>query len=110
MPSQACVGCGRPGQWGRGSRCPGCKTPNRHSNPARGTAAYRGLRATVLERDGYQCHWCGAPLEREPGDGGRLYELDHVTPRNVGGQDTESNTVAACRKCNRRRGARGRAA
>jgi 5-methylcytosine-specific restriction endonuclease McrA len=79
------------------SLCPAHRRrANRHSHPARGTAAYGRLRLAVLERDGYVCRWCGAAAN----------EIDHLIPRALGGPDEEWNLVAACAPCNRRRGAR----
>jgi 5-methylcytosine-specific restriction endonuclease McrA len=54
------------------------------------------LRSLVLERDNYECRYCGGPAN----------SLDHVLPRARGGLTTEHNLVAACRSCNSRKGAR----
>lgn len=71
-----------------------------------------GVRATVLERDGYKCQSCGwAPGDPVPanGDGRDLYralEIDHVYPRSLGGPDEEANYQVLCTTCNSRKGAR----
>lgn len=53
-------------------------------------------RAGVLARDGRRCAFCG----------GAAATVDHVLPRSRGGGDTWENTVAACGKCNNRKGDR----
>ena len=47
------------------------------------------LRASALERAGYQCEWPGSWHER------RL-ELAHLVQRSQGGDDTAVNTVILC--------------
>ena len=54
-------------------------------------------RKNVLRRDGHRCQYCGS---RE-----RL-TLDHVQPKSRGGQDAWENLVAACSRCNNRKGNR----
>ena len=54
----------------------------------------------LIERDGPGCVWCGRELWR------RDLTLDHVVPRSRGGHLTPENTVVACRRCNKRRGAK----
>ena len=53
----------------------------------------------ILERDGYECVWCGRELTGlvEP-------TTEHVIPKIKGGPSWIENEVAACRRCN---GARG---
>ncbi len=53
-------------------------------------------RRTVFHRDRYSCQYCGRQAEN----------LDHVVPRSLGGEHTWSNVVAACRRCNTRKGGR----
>jgi 5-methylcytosine-specific restriction endonuclease McrA len=53
-------------------------------------------RARLLERDGGVCGYCGGV-----GD-----TVDHVVPVCRGGGSGWLNTVAACRKCNHRKGSR----
>lgn len=52
---------------------------------------YRRNRAKVLERDNYQCVYCGSTED---------LTLDHVVPRSQGGRGTMQNLVTACRTCN----------
>ncbi|MBM3262039.1 MAG: HNH endonuclease [candidate division Zixibacteria bacterium] len=55
-------------------------------------------RKNVLKRDGHQCQYCGTtkgPLT-----------VDHVIPRNRGGEDSWENLVCACQKCNNHKGDR----
>jgi len=73
----------------------------------------RGLRAVVLERDGYQCRSCGwkpgdpVPLKKKTD---RLVyrglEIDHIYPKSLGGPDEEGNFQVLCTTCNCRKGAR----
>lgn len=48
----------------------------------------------LFQRDGYLCLYCGAQFH--------YCELsrDHVTPFRLGGQDTWTNVVTACVRCN----------
>ena len=55
-------------------------------------------RRNVLHRDGYTCQYCG--------DRRHDLTIDHVIPRSKGGMDTWDNVVAACLKCNVRKGDR----
>ena len=63
------------------------------------TRAWRTLRAQILERDQHQC--------QVNGDGCTLTatEVDHILPVARGGTDAPANLRAACRRCNRTRGA-----
>ncbi|MDE2834879.1 MAG: HNH endonuclease [Bacteroidota bacterium] len=54
-------------------------------------------RKNVLRRDGFRCQYCN---QRE-----RL-TVDHVVPRSRGGKDQWTNLVAACIRCNNRKGDR----
>jgi 5-methylcytosine-specific restriction endonuclease McrA len=53
-------------------------------------------RAGVLARDGRRCGYCGGPAST----------IDHVLPRSRGGGNEWANTVAACGRCNNRKGNR----
>ncbi len=53
-------------------------------------------RRAVFVRDHQQCQYCGGAAET----------LDHVVPRSRGGGHTWDNVVAACRRCNLRKGDR----
>lgn len=50
----------------------------------------RTIKAFILERDGYTCHYCG-----KYGD-----TIDHKLPKSKGGLSTLANCVCACSKCN----------
>ncbi len=54
-------------------------------------------RKNVLRRDEHRCQYCG---NRE------ALTIDHVFPRSRGGKDTWENLVAACSRCNSRKGNR----
>ncbi len=53
-------------------------------------------RRAVFARDAGQCQYCRKPAEN----------LDHVVPRSRGGEHAWENVVAACRRCNTRKGSR----
>ncbi|MFC7532673.1 HNH endonuclease [Actinoplanes sp. GCM10030250] len=53
-------------------------------------------RAGVLARDGRSCAYCGDAAST----------IDHVLPRSRGGRNEWTNTVAACGRCNNRKGNR----
>ena len=56
----------------------------------------------ILERDGPTCVWCAREVAT------RLVEAttEHVVPRIKGGPSWIENEVAACKRCNGRRGHR----
>jgi 5-methylcytosine-specific restriction endonuclease McrA len=63
----------------------------------------RGLklsRRNVMERDEYTCQYCGRRLEPSK------LTIDHVIPKSRGGQTVWENVVAACMRCNDRKGDR----
>ena len=53
-------------------------------------------RSGVLVRDGRMCGYCGDPAT----------SVDHIVPRSREGGNTWTNTVAACQRCNQRKGDR----
>lgn len=53
-------------------------------------------RRAVLDRDGHRCVYCEA----------RADTIDHVRPRSRGGPHAWTNVVAACARCNHRKGDR----
>jgi len=55
----------------------------------------------VLERDGPDCVWCRRPLV-----GQVRATTEHLVPKVKGGPSWLENEVAACRRCNGRRGHR----
>ena len=56
----------------------------------------------LMERDGYECHYCGRTLQLD----GPLYPTkDHIVPRHRGGSNRLGNLVLACQDCNSRKGA-----
>jgi 5-methylcytosine-specific restriction endonuclease McrA len=52
----------------------------------------------IMRRDGYSCQYCSRRGER--------LTVDHVTPRSRGGDTTWTNVVAACLRCNLKKGNR----
>jgi len=53
-------------------------------------------RRAVFARDAHTCQYCAAPAEN----------IDHIVPRSRGGSHTWENVVAACRRCNTKKGDR----
>jgi len=53
-------------------------------------------RRAIFLRDGYRCQYCGRHAEN----------IDHVIPKVQGGQHRWENVVAACGRCNTRKGGR----
>jgi len=56
-------------------------------------------RFNVFLRDGFACQYCSSP------DRDNL-TFDHVIPRSKGGRTTWENVVAACSRCNLKKGGR----
>ena len=57
-------------------------------------------RRTVLARDNYVCQYCGQAYAKAE------LTVDHVVPRSRGGEHAWENVVAACLRCNQRKGDR----
>jgi 5-methylcytosine-specific restriction endonuclease McrA len=57
-------------------------------------------RHNVFERDGNTCQYCGVNFSRDS------LNLDHIMPRDRGGQTTWENIVCSCIPCNTRKGNR----
>jgi hypothetical protein len=57
-------------------------------------------RKNIFVRDGYRCMYCGHHF------GPDKLTLDHVIPLCQGGRDIWDNLVAACKRCNGRKGGR----
>lgn len=51
-------------------------------------------RRGVLVRDNFKCAYCG----------GKATTIDHVLPRFLGGRNSYENCVAACTRCNHKKG------
>jgi 5-methylcytosine-specific restriction endonuclease McrA len=61
-------------------------------------APYQGVNLTrqnIFRRDNYECQYCGTRKE---------LTIDHVIPRARKGPDTWTNLVAACKRCNAKKG------
>lgn len=52
-------------------------------------------RTRIFTRDNYTCYYCRRKFPE------RDLHIDHKIPRKLGGANTESNKVTACRWCNR---------
>ena len=61
-------------------------------------APYKGVNLTrqnIFKRDNFECQYCGTKKD---------LTLDHVMPGSRGGGHSWFNLVAACKKCNARKG------
>lgn len=52
------------------------------------------IRYEVLKRAAFRCELCGISAEE------KALEVDHITPKNLGGQDSINNYQALCYSCN----------
>lgn len=52
-------------------------------------------RKEIFARDNYTCQYCGARLKE--------LTIDHVVPRNRGGQHVWDNVTTACKVCNHKK-------
>jgi len=67
------------------------------SNRAIGSSKWKKIRITVLDRDGWQCAYCGGPATT----------ADHIYPRVKGGDMWAlDNLQSLCTKCNSSKGGR----
>jgi len=55
-------------------------------------------RTNIIWRDNNQCQYCANHFADEK------LTMDHILPRSRGGRNTWLNLVAACKKCNQRKG------
>lgn len=60
--------------------------------------AVRFSRKNVLQRDAYQCQYCGHKFDKSS------LTMDHVIPKSKGGTNAWSNVVTCCKSCNERKG------
>ncbi len=54
------------------------------------------LRTRVLDRDGWQCVYCGSKKD---------LQIDHIIPFSRGGATTFENLEVLCGECNKKKGA-----
>ena len=57
-------------------------------------------RSNIIWRDHNQCQYCANHFSDDK------LTMDHVIPKSLGGKNTWENLVAACKKCNQRKGSR----
>jgi len=63
--------------------------------------SWRSVREGVLERDGYECRFCGTTNDEHLEQHGRGLEAHHILPRADGGPDTPANLITVCVSCHR---------
>lgn len=59
------------------------------------------VRRLVRERAGHRCEYCRTRQQDEPFV---TYQVEHIVPRQHGGQDDEGNLALACPQCNLHKG------
>lgn len=52
-------------------------------------------RKNIIKRDNHQCQYCGTTIGP--------VTVDHIIPKDRGGEDTWENLVCACTKCNNKK-------
>ena len=60
----------------------------------------KDLRRLTAERAGDKCEYCHLPQKARISK----YEIEHILPRQHGGQTVSENLAFACLRCNRRKG------
>lgn len=60
-------------------------------------------RTRLAEAQNWKCCFCGCYMIETPGKKNSV-TVEHVTPKSLGGSDTEENLVASCHRCNNSRG------
>ena len=58
------------------------------------------MRFDVLERDGFQCQYCGAAPPNA------VLHVDHIVPVVLGGENGTDNLITSCSGCNFAKGSR----
>lgn len=94
--------CAEPGcpELVEGGRCPQHQRAPRPGRPM--PTDWPATRARIIRRDGAVCQL------KLQGCVGKATSVDHVIPTSRGGSDDDSNLVACCWPCNRRKGNRPR--
>lgn len=55
-------------------------------------------RFEIFKRDNFTCQYCGKSSPQV------VLEIDHIIPKNEGGQDSHENLITSCFDCNRGKG------
>lgn len=85
--------------WGwLGDSVPRVRKAPRARRPGRREGIPADLRERIVRRDGYRCRYCGGRAA--------TMHVDHIVPVSQGGSTTAGNLVAACPRCNLRKGGR----
>jgi hypothetical protein len=58
-------------------------------------------REAVLEREGYECRFCGIGDEKHRQEHTNGLDVHHIIPRRDGGGNSQRNLVALCRSCHK---------
>jgi 5-methylcytosine-specific restriction endonuclease McrA len=61
--------------------------------------SHKFSRRAMFKRDNYTCQYCGTKNRDD-------LTVDHVNPQSRGGEDSWTNCVTACLKCNNKKGNR----
>ena len=58
------------------------------------------VRGAIRRRDGNRCAYCGEMGDDTTGPDGRTWHVDHVQPWSKSWDDSPSNLILACSRCN----------
>jgi len=79
-------------------------TTDRDASTSERTPRGEGWQATrkcVLERDGFECRFCGVSNDVHKNQHGRELSAHHIIPKNEGGPDDTKNLITVCQSCHR---------
>jgi len=63
--------------------------------------SFQSVRPDVLERDDYECRFCGVTNEQHKEDCGSSLEVHHLIPRRVEEINEKDNLITVCKSCHR---------
>jgi len=67
----------------------------------KGGVSWDSVREGALERDSYECRFCGTTNDEHLEEHDRGLEAHHVIPQRHGGEDTLENLITVCQSCHR---------
>jgi len=64
--------------------------------------SFQTERKGVLDRDNYECQFCGVSDDQHRAEHGRGLDVHHIVPRRADGGNDPSNLISVCRGCHKR--------